>query len=199
MTGNRLIAYNLRALRTERGLTQDQASALLAPYVETPWSRATFSAAERSADSDRVRGFTADDLLALSLAFDVPVNYFFLPPRAADRQADELVLESAGTRVDWDDLITGPVLGRGSGREAAGRRLAEEPAAQAEAAVGPAELIGHLSLLDWKRMSDQTEQLQQTLGAVGKLLQLVGASSADVQDFLRARDRGQQTREEAQP
>jgi transcriptional regulator with XRE-family HTH domain len=112
MTGNRLIAYNLRALRTARGLTQDQASALLAPYVEVPWSRATFSAAERSAEGDRVRGFTADDILALALAFDVPVTYFFLPPLPRDRHTQQLVLESAGRRVEWDDLIRGPVLGR---------------------------------------------------------------------------------------
>src|SRR3954452_24454203 len=117
MTGNRLIAYNLRALRLERGLTQDQASAILAPYVETPWSRATWSAAERSAEADRVRGFTADDILALSLAFDVPVSYFFLPPRPADRDTEQMTLLSADRRVDWVDLITGPVLGRGAGRQ----------------------------------------------------------------------------------
>ncbi len=126
MTGSRLIAYNLRALRTSRGLTQDQASALLAPYVETPWSRATFSAAERSAEGERVRGFTADDILALSLAFDVPVAYWFLPPLTYDRHKRELVLESAGQPVEWDDLIVGPVLGRDSWNETVRPRIQYE-------------------------------------------------------------------------
>ncbi|MDP9460714.1 MAG: hypothetical protein M3Q22_10860 [Actinomycetota bacterium] len=125
MTGNRLVAYNLRALRTARGLTQDQASALLAPYVEVPWSRATFSAAERSADSDRVRGFTADDLLALSLAFRVPVSYWFLPPNTEERRRP---LMAASATVEWDDLVVGPVLGRESWQESVRPRLEREPA-----------------------------------------------------------------------
>jgi hypothetical protein len=141
------------------GLTQEQASALLAPYVDMQWSKATWSAAERSFDSHRVRHFTADDLLALSLAFDVPVNYFFLPPHAAEQERNALVLESAGSRVEWDDLVTGPVLGQAAGREAVGRRLAAEPAAEAQAGLGPAELTGHLSLVGWKRLSNQAQQL----------------------------------------
>jgi transcriptional regulator with XRE-family HTH domain len=126
MTANRLIAYNLRALRTERGLTQDQASELLAPYVEIPWSRATFSAAERSAEGDRVRGFNADDVLALALAFEVPVTYFFLPPTVRDRHTQQLVLRSSGQHVEWDDLIRGPVLGRDSWNEWVRPRIAHE-------------------------------------------------------------------------
>src|SRR4051812_18019469 len=97
LTGNRLVAYNLRRLRKERGLTQEEAATLLAPYVDEAWSPASFSSAERSeVRTYRVRQFSADDLLALSLAFDVPVSYWFLPPAPEERDEGRLVLDSGG-------------------------------------------------------------------------------------------------------
>src|SRR3954471_4419812 len=84
MTANQLVAYNLHRARTERGLTQDQAAELLEPYLGTRWKKASFSAAERSISSDRIREFTADEILAFAKAFDLPVTWFFLPPDAAD-------------------------------------------------------------------------------------------------------------------
>lgn len=108
-TGNRLVAYNLRHIRESRALTQQQAAAILEPYVGSLWSKAVYSAAERSADTDRVRQFTADDLLALSLAFDVPIAYWFLPPRPQDRRRRPL--EVGPRRVKWRDEVGACVLG----------------------------------------------------------------------------------------
>jgi transcriptional regulator with XRE-family HTH domain len=63
-----------------RDLTQERAAELLEPYLGRRWSKATFSAAERSAaEGTRAREFSADELLAFARAFDVPVSYFFLP------------------------------------------------------------------------------------------------------------------------
>jgi transcriptional regulator with XRE-family HTH domain len=85
-TANQVVAHNLRLARQQRGWTQEQAAAHLEPYLGVRWSKATYSAAERSSErSDRVRQFTADDLLAFSAAFDVPVHYFLLPPVAQNR------------------------------------------------------------------------------------------------------------------
>jgi hypothetical protein len=39
-------------------------------------------AAERSVDGARIRQFTADDIVAFAQAFDLPIGYFFLPPRS---------------------------------------------------------------------------------------------------------------------
>ena len=80
MTPNQVVAHNLALARLQKGWTQEQAAQALAPYLGTLWSVATFSAVERSVDGGRIRQFTADDLLALSRAFDVPVGYFLTPP-----------------------------------------------------------------------------------------------------------------------
>jgi len=80
LTPNQVVAYNLAQARLLRGWTQDQASEALEPHVGKRWSRATFSAAERSVDGDRVRQFDADEIVAFARAFDLPVSWFFLPP-----------------------------------------------------------------------------------------------------------------------
>lgn len=82
LTPNQVVAGNLVRARHHRGWTQDEAAERLAPYIGTRWSKATFSAAERSADPEatRIRQFTADDVVAFAQAFDLPVWSFFLPP-----------------------------------------------------------------------------------------------------------------------
>ncbi|MFN0027367.1 MAG: hypothetical protein ACKV2O_09350 [Acidimicrobiales bacterium] len=47
-------------------------------------SSASFSALERSVDGGRVRKFSADDLLALSRTFKVPIGWFLTPPARND-------------------------------------------------------------------------------------------------------------------
>lgn len=88
ITANQLVAYNLARIRKALGLSQEQAAKQLEPYLGEHWSKAVYSAAERSYHGKRVRHFTADDLTALSLAFGVPVTYFLMPPRPDDRPAD---------------------------------------------------------------------------------------------------------------
>lgn len=67
-----------------RGWTQQQAAEQLEPFLGERWSKATFSAAERSIDGNRIRQFTADDLYAFSRAFAVPIAYFLRPPAWAE-------------------------------------------------------------------------------------------------------------------
>ena len=50
----------------------------LAPYLGTRWSKASFSAAERSVDGQRVRQFSADEIVAFARGFRLPV--VLLPP-----------------------------------------------------------------------------------------------------------------------
>ena len=59
---------------------QEQAAEAPEPFIGTRWSKATFSAAERSVDGRVIRQFTADDLVALSRCFGVPLSWFFMPP-----------------------------------------------------------------------------------------------------------------------
>ena len=81
MTPNQIVAYNVAKTRELRGWTQEQAAEALAPYLGAKLSGPSFSALERSAWSvDRVKQFSADDLLALSRGFDLPIGFFFTPP-----------------------------------------------------------------------------------------------------------------------
>jgi hypothetical protein len=81
MTPNQIVAYNVAKARAFRGWTQEQAAEALAPYLGAKLSGASFSALERSAWTvERIKQFSADDLLALSRGFDLPIGYFFTPP-----------------------------------------------------------------------------------------------------------------------
>lgn len=81
LTPNQLVGYNLFCARQERRWTQAQAAEALEPHLGVRWTVAQVSAAERSIDGTRIRQFTADDLVAFAQAFEVPITYFFLPPR----------------------------------------------------------------------------------------------------------------------
>lgn len=81
MTPNQIVSHNLARARALRGWTQEEAAEALAPYLGARLSFASFSAMERSAYRvDRVKVFSADELLALSRAFDLPIGFFFTPP-----------------------------------------------------------------------------------------------------------------------
>src|SRR6266540_130809 len=80
LTPNQVIAYNLAQARLLKGWTQDQACEALAPHLGSRWSKANYSAAERSVDGIRIRQFDADEIVAFARAFDLPVTWFFLPP-----------------------------------------------------------------------------------------------------------------------
>ena len=80
-TPDQVVAYNLARARELRGWTQPKAAAEVARHLGTePWSPAVWSAAERSVTSDRVREFTASEIVAFALAFELPIAWFFLEP-----------------------------------------------------------------------------------------------------------------------
>jgi transcriptional regulator with XRE-family HTH domain len=83
-TPNQHVAYNLRRARNRRRWTQEEAAERLAPYLGTRWSKASYSAAERSADGVRVRQFSADDLYAFARCFELPVSFFLAPSNVRD-------------------------------------------------------------------------------------------------------------------
>jgi hypothetical protein len=84
LTGNQVVAYNLFLARVVRGWTQEEAAEQLEPYLGELWTKATFSAAERSVAGRRIRHFDADEILAFAQAFDRPVSWFFTPPMPED-------------------------------------------------------------------------------------------------------------------
>jgi hypothetical protein len=80
LTANQVVAFNLAQARMWKNWTQDQAAQALEPHLGKRWSKANYSAAERSVDGNRIRNFTADEILAFALAFELPVTWFFMPP-----------------------------------------------------------------------------------------------------------------------
>lgn len=78
---NAVVAFNIRAIRLTRGLTQDQVADRLAEFTGHRLPQASISQMERSfVDRKRRRLFNAHDLYLLSKVFEVPIVYFFLPP-----------------------------------------------------------------------------------------------------------------------
>ena len=80
-TPNQVVAANLARLRQRRGLTQAEAARQLSAVAGKEWTEAMVAHAERSVTGNRVREFTADDLVTFARAFDVPVLYFLTPRR----------------------------------------------------------------------------------------------------------------------
>jgi hypothetical protein len=69
------------------------------------WSETMVAHAERSVTGSRVREFTADDLVTLARAFDVPVLYFLTPPPRG------IFVHVPGSRIDTMTMLDA-VLGR---------------------------------------------------------------------------------------
>jgi hypothetical protein len=80
-----------------RGWTQKQAAEHLKSHLGESWSEAVFSAAERSVTGKRPREFTANDLYAFSVAFDLPIPYFLMPPPPRQDVTTFQVSTPAGT------------------------------------------------------------------------------------------------------
>ncbi|MHB1533177.1 MAG: helix-turn-helix domain-containing protein [Acidimicrobiales bacterium] len=104
-TPNQVVAGNLGRLRQRRGLTQAETAMKLSLVAGKEWTEAMVAHAERSVTGNRVREFTADDLVTFARAFDVPVLYFLTPPPTG------LWVHVPGSRIDTLGMLEA-VLGR---------------------------------------------------------------------------------------
>src|SRR5918996_4932133 len=101
-TASQVVAHNLTRARELRGLTQGEIAERLSRFTESNWSQATVAQAEGSVGGQRVRQFTANELVALARTFDLPVLFFFLPPDDGDGR---LVTDDARTGLPWEYLM----------------------------------------------------------------------------------------------
>lgn len=123
---SQLVGYNLTRIRKGLGLSQEQATERLEPFLGVRWSKTVYSLAERSYDGKRVRQFTAAEVAAFALAFGVPVLYFYIPPKPEDRTADGVLI---GDRfVSWAALLD--MAADGPQRGAVQLRIDELPGAE---------------------------------------------------------------------
>ena len=95
---NAIVSYNVRAIREQRGWTQQEVAERLARLTNHLLPQASISAMERGFDGDRRRRFDAHELYLLATVFDVPIVYFFLPP------PDSGLKELADTRRPISEL-----------------------------------------------------------------------------------------------
>lgn len=196
MTPNQVVALNVAKARALRGWTQEQAAEALAPYLGATLSGPSFSALERSAwKVDRIKQFSADDLLALSRGFDLPIGFFFTPPApafdaglygpdAGSKGLDPIVLLDAilGTPDNlnhWEDEL----LAYSASHAPMPRSKREKPS------VSPADLADRLSpLVDLRAKAllrnalgdlDNASDLLERLAEALRLLDESAPSAAD--------------------
>jgi transcriptional regulator with XRE-family HTH domain len=115
---NAVVSYNLKAIRERRGLTQEAVAGALARLTGHQLPQASISAMERGFDGERRRRFDAHELYLLSVVFDVPIVYFFMPPGDAGRR------ELADTRRPISELYAS-ILGREDQLAEMDQRLAD--------------------------------------------------------------------------
>lgn len=84
LTTSQVVAHNLAAARHLREMTQPQAVEALESVTGQRWSVNTWSNAERSVTGRRVHEFTAEELAAFCVVFELPLIWFFLPPKGAE-------------------------------------------------------------------------------------------------------------------
>jgi transcriptional regulator with XRE-family HTH domain len=101
---NEIVAYNFKAARELRGWTQEETALRLERLLGQRLPQASISAIERAYEGDRRREFDAHELLAFALAFELPLVWFFLPPRGDTRR-----LRHTSSQVDQ---LYGIVFGR---------------------------------------------------------------------------------------
>src|SRR5437016_5539607 len=77
---NAVVSYNLRWIREREQWTQQAVAMRLGQLTGHELPAASISAMERGFDGDRRRRFDAHELYLLSVVFQVPIVFFFLPP-----------------------------------------------------------------------------------------------------------------------
>jgi transcriptional regulator with XRE-family HTH domain len=78
-----VVSYNVAAIRHQRGWTQEEVAERLGVFSGRRLPKSSMSM-ERGFERGRTRRFNAQELYLLSVVFDVPVAYFFLPPPGAE-------------------------------------------------------------------------------------------------------------------
>jgi transcriptional regulator with XRE-family HTH domain len=80
-----VVSYNLKAIRERNGWTQQEVAVGLGRLTGHVLPQASISAMERGFDGERRRRFDAHELYLLSVLFEVPIAYFFVPPPGSER------------------------------------------------------------------------------------------------------------------
>lgn len=106
---NDVMSYNVRAIRRQRGWTQQQVADRLGELTCRQPSTASLSALERGCETTRRTCFGPHELYVLSVAFGVPAAYFVLPPPDRDgavlADTGQPVADLCGAAFGTDDQV----------------------------------------------------------------------------------------------
>jgi len=136
---SQVVAHNFARARELRGLTQTEVAERLSKFTGSKWSQATVAQAEGSVAGQRVRQFTANELVALARTFDLPVLFFFLPP---DDGEGQLMTDDAGAGLSWGYLVALVLGHRGNFGVLAERAANWEDVLRTQVEVPPGESLG---------------------------------------------------------
>jgi transcriptional regulator with XRE-family HTH domain len=115
LTANQVVSWRLRQARHERGWTQAEAALRLGENLGVYWSIPSFSTAEGSRKSKRIKQFSADEILAMSLTFEKPVWWFFLvrkTPAAPDQPLEVHMPYPRGASLESEELFDFATFGK---------------------------------------------------------------------------------------
>lgn len=179
---NEVVAYNFRAARELRGWTQEETAQALERLLGQRLPQASISAIERAYGGDRRREFDAHEILAFSLAFNLPLVWFFLPPpgdRRTLHHTTNPVNELYGI-VFGEAMNLGPVydrlkqLGIDDPTEAARvvERLTGQPSPARQISYRERRKRMLLALLD--QYSDRVDEAAEEIGSFFDHLRQVG-------------------------
>lgn len=87
-TVNEVVSHNLARARRRAGWTQEEAASRLSAATGRKWTKNSVGAAERAREVGRPREFNADELMAFSRLFGLPVAFFFLPPASTGKDQE---------------------------------------------------------------------------------------------------------------
>ena len=175
LTPNQLVAERIAYARKLRGWTQEEAAERLAPFMGVKWSAVTFSIVERSVDGKRIRQFTADDLVALSRAFQLPIGFWFTPVWTED-DFPLIVTPDAPTGVSTSVLVE-VLLGDDAGYEAWANEILDWGASQTlttDAATGRT-FLAKTPLPENKAWIDDLARLRAEMGVAQQFGDLTSA------------------------
>lgn len=153
LDANQVAAHNFRAARLLKGWTQEDTARALAPWLGQELPKASISAIERSVEGDRRRVFNAQELVAFSLGFGLPIAWFLLPPVGGRNY------RLAGTSHDLTMLLP-LLLGTKEDQDALRARLAEftKASAGAESAMILEDLAGLPDEMSWEHLENTRQQ-----------------------------------------
>jgi transcriptional regulator with XRE-family HTH domain len=100
---SQVVAHNLTRARELRGLTQAEIAERMTRFTGASWTAVTVAQAEGSVSGNRLRQFTANELVALARTFDLPVLYFFMPPE--DGEGEFRTPDYAARGWPWEYLL----------------------------------------------------------------------------------------------